>query len=206
MTRKPQAGFTLIELLVVIGILSLLMAVLLPRIIGARQDAQVFADKANLGWHFQNIQSFKNRKQKLPEQGGHKFVLAPWVKGVCERTVENRDRYFTPETHQENPRWLELSEEDPKNIWRSYEELQSDDTDYAGRDEKHYKTMGNGDEALIANVLPTGDVNILFASGAVRTIYVAELLEKYGQGQDEAEFMVEVGPNSVVPELQKLAR
>ena len=83
--RAASAGFTLIELLVVIGILSVLMVALLPQILESQREADVFADKANLEWHYKNIQMFQNRKLTLPRDGGAKYVLAPWVKGVCGR-------------------------------------------------------------------------------------------------------------------------
>lgn len=47
-TRAWQAGFTLIELMVVIVILSLLAAVVVPRFIGATDDAKVAAAKTQV--------------------------------------------------------------------------------------------------------------------------------------------------------------
>ncbi len=47
-SRNAQAGFTLIELMVVIVILGLLAAVVVPRFIGATDDAKVAAAKTQV--------------------------------------------------------------------------------------------------------------------------------------------------------------
>ncbi|MCH7813061.1 MAG: prepilin-type N-terminal cleavage/methylation domain-containing protein [Planctomycetes bacterium] len=54
--RGPRSGFTLIELLVVVSILSLLIAILLPSLRGAREQSKRVVCQANLrqialGWH-----------------------------------------------------------------------------------------------------------------------------------------------------------
>ncbi len=47
-SRKKDDGFSIVELLVIIGILSLLIALLLPTLTGARRDANAIACAANL--------------------------------------------------------------------------------------------------------------------------------------------------------------
>ena len=204
MKRNPAAGFTLIELLVVIGILSVLMVALLPAVLEGQREADVFADKANLKWHYDQHTIYRNRKHKLPPDGGHKFVLAPWVMGVCDHTEENRDRFFTPGIAQDDPRWGELSELDPREIWQSFDELSQDDTHYAGRASEHYKTMRrSGNEAIMANVLPNGTVNVLMSSGSIRTLEPQDELKDFVD-PDDPDYTVDVGPDSPVELLQKL--
>ncbi len=209
--RRNASGFTLIELLVVIGILSLLMVTLLPNVLAGRQTADIFADQANLSWHYTNIEIYKTRKHKWPKRGGANFVLAPWVMQIVERTPENRDRYFTPGKQNLDPRWLELSELDPQDIWRSFDEITSDDTQYAGRSAKHYRTMFSGKEALMANdnqydnTFQDGTINVLMGSGSVRTLYKAEQLKEFWN-EDDPNFVLEVGPNSPVDILKKLEK
>lgn len=210
MRSVRAAGFTLIELLVVIGIISVLAAALLPRILGGNLAGNIAADRANLSWHYQTLYTmYKNRKYDLPPDGGHKFVLSPWVKGICERTPENRDRYFTP-GQEADPRYQELKNEDPGQIWGSYDALTSEDTHYAGRAKSHFRGMWSGNEALMANdnegigSFSDGTINVLMGSGSVRTLYAGKELEEYWT--DEPGFYVEVGPGSPVDVLQKLER
>jgi len=202
---RKAAGFTLIELLVVIGILSTLMVALLPQILAGQKEADIFADKTNLKWHYNNITIFRNRKLTLPREGGAKFVLAPWVKGVVERTPENRDRYFTPGVVELDPRWNELKDEDPEDIWRDYDDIMADDTSYAGRAAKYYRTMKSDKEALMANVFPDGTINVLLGGGQVRTLYKDGELAQYWD-EDDPDFEIDVGEDSPVPVLRKLER
>jgi len=86
----------------------------------------------------------------------------------------------------------------------------SEDTHYAGRAAKYYRSMWKtGNEALLAtdnefdNNFADGTINVLMASGTVRPLYKASNLKEYWDDSDPA-FFIEVGPDSPVPELQKL--
>jgi prepilin-type N-terminal cleavage/methylation domain-containing protein len=211
MGRIRTAGFTLIELLVVIGILSVLAVTLLPRVFEGRLAGDIAGDQANLAWHYQNLYTyFKVKKFEMPPDGGHKFVLAPWIKECCEHTAENRDRFFTP-GQEADPRWSELKKEDPQKIWASFDELHSDDTLYAGRAKKYFRDMWSGNEALMANdnedgaIFSDGTINVLMGSGAVRQLKKAEELQQYWNADDPG-FYIPVGSDSPVPLLQKLEK
>ena len=211
--KRLQAGFTLIELLVVIGIIGLLAAAFLPDIIGSRLTANIAADSANLSKHYSWLTNYKTRLKHYPTEGGHKFVLDTWVKGVVEHTPQNIQYYFTPGIRESDPHYLELSKADADTIWPDLRSVTSMDTDYAGRAKEFLKgNIESGKEAWIANdnengwAFADGSVNILFGDGSVRTLNFAEdLKEKYGWPNLET-VMPTFGPDSPVPELKKLDR
>ncbi len=206
---RAAQGFTLIELLVVIAILSVLAAVLLPQITASRVTANIFADQKNLNWHYQSLQNYKIRNKRLPREGGHKFVLAPWVEGVVEKTPENRDRYFNP-AEDNDVRLGELRDEEPKDIWKTFNDLTSQDTSYAGRAKKFLSgsNLESGNEAWIADdnengpAHPSGSINVLVGDGNVRHLTVEDL-KKYGYREEEG-YVYPVGLDSDHPLLQKL--
>jgi prepilin-type N-terminal cleavage/methylation domain-containing protein len=212
MNRIASAGFTLIELLVVIGIIGLLAVALLPRIFEGQLAGEILADSRNLAWHYESLHTtYKLRNFTAPKEGGHKFVLSPWVYGACEHTQENRDRYFTPSLMQVDPYYGDLAKEDPRKIWRSFDDITSEDTHYAGRAQKYYRNMWSGHEALMANdnemgpSFADGTINILMGGGSVRTWYKEKELKEFWDDNDP-DFELQVGPDSPVDILQKLRK
>jgi prepilin-type N-terminal cleavage/methylation domain-containing protein len=205
------AGFTLIELLVVIAILGLLIASFAPDIFGSRLRARIAADQQNLRWHYQQFTLYEQKYKKLPSKTGHKFVLAPWVEGVVQRTEQNMDRYWTPETN--DPRKDELKSQEPEQIWRSFDELSSEDTNYAGPGATVVRQLrlGNGKLPLMADDNEFGPawedwtINVLLGDGNVKELTILDLQE-YGFDSDAEGANFEVGPESAHPLLQQLER
>ena len=200
--KNSQQGFTLIELLVVIGIISLLAVALLPQVIEGKTAANMAADEANLRWHYQTFLNYKNKMKRYPKGGGHQFILRPWVEGMVEHTEQNFDRYFSPQ-EEGDERKDELKETlGVENIWKSVDDLSSEDTHYAGRAVEHKRRMFSGKEIWMAtdnefgSTYPDGTIIVLMGDGATRQLQRAKELKEWGPEDVDEEFTFEVGPNS----------
>lgn len=212
MSSPSRAGFTLIELMVVIGIISLLVVFLAPRLLESKMATNIAADAGNLRWHYQQITEYKRKFRRWPRGGGHKFVLDTWVREVCEHTPENRDRYFTPGLMEEDEYYQdEIRTRDPRDLWKRLEDLSSQDTHYAGRAKGKYRGMESGNEAWMANdnelgpAFQDGTINVLVGNGNVRQLLKRDQLQEYWQDvYDEEGFPV--GPDSPYPLLQDLEK
>jgi prepilin-type processing-associated H-X9-DG protein/prepilin-type N-terminal cleavage/methylation domain-containing protein len=108
----PGAGFTLVELLVVIGIISILIAILMPGLAAARRHAQTIQCGANLRTIGQAMQQYANDfKGRVPRdywydleyQQGHILWAEAFAKYVGHPLPDvrdlsaNRDRILGPE-------------------------------------------------------------------------------------------------------------
>ncbi len=80
-TRRRNAGFTLIELLVVVAIIALLVAILLPSLAKAREQARRGACLANFHQQAVGLSSYSGDfRQVLPVRGGFAYDLRePWA-------------------------------------------------------------------------------------------------------------------------------
>jgi prepilin-type N-terminal cleavage/methylation domain-containing protein len=208
--RDPRAGFTLIELLVVIGIIALLAAAFLPDILGAQSSADQAADRANLSWHYTQITRYKTDYGKLPRGTGHKFVIDPWVRRKVEHTEANFRRYWTPGL--EDPRRDALEAQGLDSIWKTQDELTSEDTHYAGPGPDTRRQRLSGRIAIMANDNEFGPafndfaINVLLGDGALKTLQLdPDLLElDFDPDAEGANFPV--GPESDHPLLKGLEK
>ena len=208
--KKPQQGFTLIELLVVIGIISLLAVALLPQVIEGKTAANMAADQANLRWHYATFMNYKNKMTHYPKGGGHEFILRPWVEGMVEHTEQNFDRYFSPQ--EDGDERKDELKADVESIWKSVDDLTSEDTHYAGRAAEHKRRMFSGKEIWMATdnefggTYPDGTIIVLMGDGATKKLLRAKQLKEYYPEDIDEEFVFEVGPNSPHKGLAKLEK
>lgn len=213
--RRSQSGFTLIELLIVISIIGTLAAVLLPAILESRGAANSEADRQQLRKHYTWLEIYKSKhKGGLPGEGGYKFVLSTWTSKIFDHTEENLDFYFTPGSRDDDPDYRQVRgmmelQEDP---WPDLGSTTSLDTHYVGRARKYLRGAGNkATNALMATdnegqwTFADGTVNVLFAGSTVRGYSYQDLADRFGLGDlDENEPIMTYGPNSPIPECQKL--
>ena len=214
--RRSPAGFTLIELLIVISIIGVLAAVLLPTILESQDAANAEADRMQMRTHYQWFTIYQQKhKRALPSEGGYRFVLSTWTSKIFDHTEENLDRYFSPGARDNDPDYRAARQQmevgtDP---WPDLASTSSLDTHYVGRAREHLRTATQGaDEAWMATdnegvwVFNDGTVNVLFNGGTVRGYSYQDLKGRFGLADMDKNDPIETyGPNSPIPECQKLA-
>jgi prepilin-type N-terminal cleavage/methylation domain-containing protein/prepilin-type processing-associated H-X9-DG protein len=79
-SRVKRTGFTLVELLVVIAIIALLLAILMPALSRARQEAQSLVCRSNLKQIGMGLQTYlQNNRERLPPfYGGNLISEKAW--------------------------------------------------------------------------------------------------------------------------------
>lgn len=207
-----------------IGVVSLTLAALgcaaAPAVLRVGGQAEFFQDKSNLAKHYRWLEIYRHpeRVGHMPTEGGHKFLLAAWVDGVVDPTVENFDRYFSPgPARDEDAHYQELRKMVVRGerIWTDLRAVTPDDTHYAARAKSSIRGMQKGDEAWAANdnesrggpgwAFRGGQVNVLWGNGVVGTLSMEQMQRDF-QWPGVAEVFPTFGPDSPYPALKKLDR
>jgi prepilin-type N-terminal cleavage/methylation domain-containing protein len=206
----PRAGFTLIELLAVILIISILMVFLLPKIPEAIDQARVTACKKNLQEIYGGLMIYESKHKDLPKEGGAKFIGALISSGVWNNTKDRAESLSCPAIKKNS--LTGLSDPDPTEWFKHLDTVDGTCTAYAARDVKQFPLRrfpdGSGKDVLVADdndpkMNHRTTTCALLDSGVVTTYELSELREKGILSEDEEDLIV--GPDSPLPELQKLS-
>ena len=207
-----RAGFTLIELLAVILIIGILMTFLVPRIIGAVDQAKVTACKANMNEIFKGMIEYHSKYRRLPRHSGVRFFASLVRDEVFEAEESDVRRLTCPAVELS---FLEGGQTDvPLEEWfirDNFDLLDGYWSAYAGRDLDNYplkKFPAGNSEVLVADDNQDGmnheTTTVVLLGGGTVTTYELVLLKDDGTIDPEEEILI-VGPDSPVEKLQKLS-
>jgi prepilin-type N-terminal cleavage/methylation domain-containing protein/prepilin-type processing-associated H-X9-DG protein len=203
-----RRGFTLIELLAVILIISILVTALTPMINDAIESSRVTACSANLRQIYNGMLVYETNFKRIPDQSGVRFFASLIAKGAMEKTKPNCERLTCPAIDKSA---LAIGTMDWEDWWSDLERIDGTYSAYAGRDLKNHPLRkgihGSGREPLVGDdndpeLNHRTTTNVLYADGSVQTFEFVELQEQGTVTPDETTLVV--GPDSPVPDLQKL--
>lgn len=106
MNRRQKAGFTLVELMLVVVIIGVLAGIVLPRLAGSREEANIAAAKAQMRVFDTSLYTYQLQVGSFPttEQGLRALVEDPgeegWKGPYLSQKVLPRDPWGNPYVYQ----------------------------------------------------------------------------------------------------------
>ena len=203
--RAVRAGFTLIELLAVILIIGILAAALSPMVLSALGASEVSACQTNQRNLYQGIILYKNQYKQLPNESGVKFFAQLYSRKAIDQSKANAERLTCPAVDKGA---LAIGGLPWEEWWADLSLVTGDYSAYAGRDTANHPLRKlASSEALLADdndplMNHETTTNVLYGGGEVQEIQLVILQEEGVLGPEDE--VLYVGPDSPVPDLQKL--
>ncbi|MED5330330.1 MAG: type II secretion system protein [Planctomycetota bacterium] len=209
MDQRKSAGFSLIEILVVIAIIGMLVGIGTAAVQNAMESGRVTKCQANLREISQAMTMYvqRNRNRWPRDETGIRFLLLLY--NHRQISGKNAEVFLCPGTGDFND--LGASGETGSS-YDDWENIDSADISYAGRDMESYPIRGGSMEEMI---IASDDnefgpnhkavTNYAFADGSVHSYDLfldgGDLLEQYPELEDEG---VQIGSGSPVERFQVL--
>lgn len=186
------SGFSLVEILVVITIMALLVGLVSNAAINFLDRGEVTTCMANLKQISENLELYKQRRGKWPQEKGIQFLLV-LTKGGKHAMVAGRDTkmFLCPGTDDDN----RAAGGDWGSAYEDYDNIDSTTISYAGRNAVEYKVKYDTD------VLAADDnedrKNHRYATNFVTKNYAVETLDILDFVEDDPDLdWLPVGPDS----------
>ena len=209
--RDRSARFTLIEILAVMAIIALLVTFLGPKIIEAKDKANVVACKSNLLEIYKGFITFEERAARLDsfiDEPGVRFFLKLWRYEEWEHTEQSAKKLSCPGVGRDKLPGLQGRK--AEQWFDDWDALDGSYSAYAGRDIKTYplKRM-SGKEPLVCDDNDGGEMNhrlqtnVLMGDGSIKELDISIL--RIEGVIDEKEENILVGDQSPVELLRKFS-
>ena len=201
---RLNSGFTLIEILVVVAIIGVLLTILLPKIVGVSDQANVTACKVNLSHQFQEITLYQERFHHYPTQSGFKFLGELWKTEMIEHDEKEVALFMCPGDKDLAQRTYDeaIGKKAVFEAFNHYDTLTSEYISYACRNQKEYKfdftkpasqlIVCDDDEDAMNHRFK---INCLYLNGAVDDVDITEFPEK----------IYKVGPESALEKFRVIS-